>query len=200
MESDPEARQPCPCVPPRGRGRRSANWRTSRWPTARRRSRTNGGGGAPWCRSTCAAATPAASCARRWTAGEAELKLPEGSTLEWGGQFENLQRAEEKLMVVVPVTFGLILVMLLLATGSFRDVVLIATGIPLGLVGGVAALHLRGMPFTVSAAVGFIALSGVAILNGLVLVSFIRQRMDEGPRPPAGRPRGLPGAPSAPSS
>ena len=109
-----------------------------------------------------------------------ELKLPEGSTLEWGGQFENLQRAEEKLMVVVPVTFGLILVMLLLATGSFRDVVLIATGIPLGLVGGVAALHLRGMPFTVSAAVGFIALSGVAILNGLVLVSFIRQRMDEG--------------------
>ena len=75
---------------------------------------------------------------------------------------------------------GLIFMLLYLSLGSIRDVLIVATGIPLGAVGGVGALALRGMPFTVSAAVGFVALSGVAILNGLVLVTFIQQRLAEG--------------------
>ncbi len=110
----------------------------------------------------------------------AEVKLPEGYTLEWGGQFENLQRANRRLMVVVPLTLGLIFVLLYFSFGRVRDVLIVATGIPLGAVGGVAALALRGLPFTVSAAIGFIALSGVAMLNGLVLVTFIKQRLRAG--------------------
>jgi cobalt-zinc-cadmium resistance protein CzcA len=110
----------------------------------------------------------------------ADVKLPEGYTIEWGGQFENMQRANRRLMFVVPLTLGLILLLLYLSLGSIRDVLIVATGIPLGAVGGVAALALRGMPFTVSSAVGFIALSGVAILNGLVLVTFIKQRLRDG--------------------
>lgn len=111
---------------------------------------------------------------------DSEVKLPEGYTVEWGGQFENMQRANQRLMFVVPLTLGLILMLLYLSLGSIRDVLIVATGIPLGAVGGVAALALRGMPFTVSSAVGFIALSGVAILNGLVLVTFIKQRLGDG--------------------
>jgi cobalt-zinc-cadmium resistance protein CzcA len=110
----------------------------------------------------------------------AEVKLPEGYTIEWGGQFENLQRANRRLMFVVPLTLGLIFMLLYFSFGSLHDVLIVATGIPLGAVGGVAALALRGMPFTVSAAIGFIALSGVAILNGLVLVTFIKQRLRDG--------------------
>ncbi len=110
----------------------------------------------------------------------AEVRLPEGYTLEWGGQFENLQRANRRLMVVVPLTLGLIFVLLYFSFGRVRDVLIVATGIPLGAVGGVAALALRGLPFTVSAAIGFIALSGVAMLNGLVLVTFIKQRLRAG--------------------
>ncbi len=110
----------------------------------------------------------------------AQVKLPEGYTLEWGGQFENMERANQKLMFVVPLALGLILVLLYFSLGSLRDVFIVATGIPLGAVGGVLALWVRGMPFTVSSAVGFVALSGVAILNGLVLVTFIRQRLDSG--------------------
>lgn len=109
-----------------------------------------------------------------------EVKLPEGYTIEWGGQFENMERANAKLLFVVPMALGLIFALLFFSLKSLRDVCIVATGIPLGAVGGVLALFLRGMPFTVSAAIGFIALSGVAILNGLVLVSFIRQRIDAG--------------------
>jgi len=109
-----------------------------------------------------------------------EVKLPEGYTIDWGGQFENMERANRRLMLIVPVTLGLIFILLLLSLGSVRDALIVATGIPLGAVGGIALLALRGMPFTVSAAIGFIALSGVAILNGLVLVTFIRQRLEEG--------------------
>lgn len=108
------------------------------------------------------------------------MPLPPGYSLEWGGQFENMERANARLRFVVPVALGLILVLLYFSLGSFREVLLVASGIPLGAVGGVLALGARGMPFTVSAAVGFVALSGVAILNGLVLVSFIRQRLVEG--------------------
>jgi cobalt-zinc-cadmium resistance protein CzcA len=116
--------------------------------------------------------------ARNKIAGQ--VKLPEGYSIEWGGQFENMKRANARLLFVVPMALGLIFALLFFSLKSLRDVVIVATGIPLGAVGGVLALWLRGMPFTVSAAVGFIALSGVAILNGLVLVSFIRQRLDAG--------------------
>lgn len=109
-----------------------------------------------------------------------QVALPAGYTLEWGGQFENLERANQRLLLVVPLTLGLIFLLLYASLGSFRDVALVATGIPFGAVGGIAALALRGMPFTVSAAIGFIALSGVAILNGLVIVTFIRQRLRSG--------------------
>ncbi|MCU0784950.1 MAG: efflux RND transporter permease subunit [Verrucomicrobia bacterium] len=109
-----------------------------------------------------------------------QVKLPEGYSIEWGGQFENMERANAKLMFVVPMALGLIFVMLYFSLKSLRDVFIVATGIPLGAVGGVLALWLREMPFTVSAAVGFVALSGVAILNGLVLVTFIKQKLDAG--------------------
>ncbi|NGO40571.1 efflux RND transporter permease subunit [Limisphaera ngatamarikiensis] len=106
--------------------------------------------------------------------------LPPGYTMEWGGRFEHMERARRRLMVVVPVALGLVLGLLYLSLGSVRDVAIVATGIPLGAVGGVAALWLRGMPMTVSAGIGFVALSGVAVLNGLVLVTFIRQLRERG--------------------
>jgi cobalt-zinc-cadmium resistance protein CzcA len=106
-----------------------------------------------------------------------QVTLPEEYTVEWGGQFENMERANRRLKVIVPMALGLIFIMLYLSLGSVRDLLIVATGIPLGAVGGVGALALRGLPFTVSAAIGFIALSGVAILNGLVLVTFIQQRI-----------------------
>ena len=108
------------------------------------------------------------------------VMLPEGYSIEWGGQFENMERANARLRFVVPLALGLILVLLYFSLGTMRDVFIVATGIPLGAVGGLVALWLRGMPFTVSAGVGFIALSGVAILNGLVLVTFIKQKLDAG--------------------
>lgn len=110
----------------------------------------------------------------------AQVSLPEGYTLEWGGQFENMERANRKLMFVVPMALALIFVLLFFGLRTLREVLIVASGIPLGLVGGVLALWLRGMPFTVSSAIGFIALCGVAILNGLVLVTFIKQRLDQG--------------------
>lgn len=111
---------------------------------------------------------------------EDEVKMPEGYTIEWGGQFENMGRANKRLMLVVPLSLGSIFVLLFFSLKSMRQVFIVATGIPLGAVGGVAALYLRDMPFTVSAAIGFIALSGVAILNGLVLISFIQNLITEG--------------------
>jgi cobalt-zinc-cadmium resistance protein CzcA len=108
------------------------------------------------------------------------VSLPEGYSIDWGGQFENMERANRRLMFVVPMALGLILLLLYFSLRSLRDVCIVATGIPLGAVGGVLALWLRDMPFTVSAGIGFVALSGVAILNGLVLVTFIRQRLEEG--------------------
>jgi cobalt-zinc-cadmium resistance protein CzcA len=110
----------------------------------------------------------------------AQVKLPEGYTIEWGGQFENMERANQRLMFVVPMALGLIFMLLYFSLKSLREVGIVASGIPLGLVGGVLALWLRGMPFTVSSAIGFIALSGVAILNGLVLVTFIKQKLEAG--------------------
>lgn len=110
----------------------------------------------------------------------AKVKLPEGYSMDWGGQFENMERANRRLMFVVPMALGLIFVLLYFSLKSLRDVFIVATGIPLGAVGGVLALWLRDMHFTVSSGIGFIALSGVAILNGLVLVTFIKQKLDQG--------------------
>ena len=110
----------------------------------------------------------------------AEVKLPEGYTIEWGGQFENMERANRKLLFVVPMALAMIFVLLFFSLKTVREVLIVASGIPLGLVGGVLALWARGLPFTVSSAIGFIALSGVAILNGLVLVTFIKQKLDDG--------------------
>ncbi|URD36619.1 CusA/CzcA family heavy metal efflux RND transporter [Methylobacterium tardum] len=104
----------------------------------------------------------------------AEVRLPAGYEVKWGGQFENLTAARQRLAVVVPACFALILVLLLGALGSARDALIVFSAVPMALTGGVAALWLRDMPFSVSAAVGFIALSGVAVLNGLVLLSHIR--------------------------
>ena len=110
----------------------------------------------------------------------AELALPDGYLIEWGGQFENLERSQKRLAVVVPLTLALIFLLLYLSLKNLRHVLIIYTGIPLAAVGGVLALWLRGIPFSVSAAVGFIALSGIAVLNGQVLVTAIRQNLEKG--------------------
>ncbi len=110
----------------------------------------------------------------------APVALPPGGYLEWGGQFENLIAARERLSIVVPVCFLLIFLLLFSAFHSARHALLVFTGIPLGLTGGVVALWLRDMPFSISAAVGFIALSGVAVLNGLVMVSSINRLREDG--------------------
>jgi len=105
---------------------------------------------------------------------EKQVLLTPGTYLQWGGQFENLATARQRLTIVVPLCFAVIMLLLYGALGSMRDAVLVFTGVPLALVGGILALVLRGMPFSISAAVGFIALSGVAVLNGLVMVSAIQ--------------------------
>lgn len=110
----------------------------------------------------------------------AQVSLPPGTYLQWGGQFENLAAARARLTIVVPICFAVIMLLLFGALGSVRDAVLVFTGVPLALVGGILALLLRGMPFSISAAVGFIALSGVAVLNGLVMVSSIQELMRQG--------------------
>jgi len=116
-------------------------------------------------------------------AAVADVALPAGAYLRWGGQFENLQRAEKRLATVVPVVFLLIGGLLFMALRSGREALLVFSCVPLALVGGILALLLRGMPFSVSAAVGFIAVSGVATLNGLVLMQAIRERLEGGDLP-----------------
>ncbi len=108
------------------------------------------------------------------------VKLPAGYWMIWGGQFENLAAARQRLMLVVPGCFIVIILLLFSALGSARDALLVFSAVPLALTGGVLALWLRGMPFSVSAAVGFIALSGVAVLNGLVMLSFIKSLVRDG--------------------
>ena len=110
----------------------------------------------------------------------AEVKLPAGYWLDYGGTFEQLQSASKRLAIVVPVTLVLILGLLLMAFGSLKDALIIFSGVPLALTGGVLALWLRDIPLSISAGVGFIALSGVAVLNGLVMVSFIRSLREDG--------------------
>ena len=108
------------------------------------------------------------------------VEIPAGYWIEYGGTYQKLQSASERLSIVVPLTLVMIIGLLFLALGSFKDSMIIFTGVPLALTGGIFALLLRDIPFSISAAVGFIALSGIAILNGLVMVSFIRELRREG--------------------
>lgn len=109
-----------------------------------------------------------------------QLDLPAGYWLEYGGTFEQLESATKRLMIVVPVTLLLILVLLFSVFNSFKDALLIFTGVPMALTGGLIALMSRGMPLSISAAIGFIALSGIAVLNGVVMLTFIRQLREQG--------------------
>lgn len=104
-----------------------------------------------------------------------QVQLPPGYWLDYGGTFEQLESASKRLFLVVPLTLAIVLGLLMLAFNSLKDALIIFTGVPLALTGGVLALWLRGMPLSISAGVGFIALSGVAVLNGLVMLSFIRE-------------------------
>jgi cobalt-zinc-cadmium resistance protein CzcA len=115
----------------------------------------------------------------------AKVALAPGDWISWGGQFENLAAARDRLMMVVPLCFFLIFLLLYSALGAARDALIVFSAVPLALSGGVASLWLRGMPLSVSAAVGFIALSGVAVLNGLVMRSYILQLIEEGRDPRA---------------
>ncbi|OAM87382.1 CusA/CzcA family heavy metal efflux RND transporter [Termitidicoccus mucosus] len=110
----------------------------------------------------------------------AEVKLPDGYFVEYGGAFKNLQEARARLAIVVPAALALIFLLIFLAFGSVRQALVVYTGIPLAVTGGVFALWIRGLPFSISAAVGFIALSGVAVLNGVMMISFINQLREEG--------------------
>ena len=109
-----------------------------------------------------------------------QVSMPSGYYVRFGGQFENLERARTRLLIVVPLALGLVFFLLYVSSGQVMDSLRIFSGVPFALVGGVLALLARGLPFSISAAVGFIALFGVAVLNGLVLVSRIRHLRDEG--------------------
>lgn len=109
-----------------------------------------------------------------------EITMPPGYTVEFGGQFEHLERAQARFAVVVPLTLLLVFFLLYVSMRRIGDTLIVFTGIPLAAVGGVMALWIRGLPFSVSAVVGFIALSGIAVLNGQVLVSTIRRLLSEG--------------------
>jgi cobalt-zinc-cadmium resistance protein CzcA len=110
----------------------------------------------------------------------AKVKLPAGYWIGWGGQFEQLVSATQRLMIVVPIALLLIFLLLFIGLGSMPDALLVFSGVPLALTGGVAALLLRGIPLSISAGIGFIALSGVAVLNGLVIITFIEKLRKEG--------------------
>jgi heavy metal efflux system protein len=109
-----------------------------------------------------------------------EVKMPEDYIVEFGGAYKNLEQARARLMVVVPAALALIFILIFLAFGSIRQALLVYTGIPLAVTGGVLSLWLRGMPFSITAAIGFIALSGVAVLNGLVMISYFNQLREGG--------------------
>ena len=111
---------------------------------------------------------------------EAGVKLAPGYRVEWGGQYEHLQSASSRLLLVVPITFALIFLLLFITYRRVLDALRVFTGIPFAITGGVLALYLRGMPFSISAGVGFIALSGIAVLADMVMVQTIRNNLDRG--------------------
>lgn len=112
-----------------------------------------------------------------------QIELPTSYWIEWGGQFENLERASSTLAIVVPIALLLIFVLLFITFGSVSPALMIYLNIPLAATGGIIALFLRGMPFSISAGIGFIALFGIAVLNGVVLMSYIIQKRKEGKSP-----------------
>jgi len=109
-----------------------------------------------------------------------QIELPEGYSIEFGGQFKHLQKARARLAIVVPVGLGLILALVFMALGSLRQTFLVYSGIPFAVTGGVFALWLRDLPFSISAGIGFIALSGVAVLNGLMMISYFNLMRQQG--------------------
>ncbi|MEY4511025.1 MAG: hypothetical protein RLZZ450_3147 [Pseudomonadota bacterium] len=109
-----------------------------------------------------------------------DVTMPEGYHIEWGGQFENFQRASARLAVVLPVALAIIFAMLFMTFGNVRYAAAVFSGVPFALIGGIVALKLRDMPFSIPAAVGFIALCGIAVLNGVVMASEIKRRLGEG--------------------
>ena len=113
---------------------------------------------------------------------EATLRLTSAQDylIEFGGQFENLREAKARLAIVVPTALAFIFMLIFMAFGSVRQALLVYSGVPLAVTGGVVALWLRDMPFSISAAVGFIALSGVAVLNGVVMISYFNQLREQG--------------------
>ena len=111
---------------------------------------------------------------------QASVSIPPGYWTAWGGQFEQLISARQRLQIVVPMALLLIFAMLFATFGNARDALLVFTGVPLALTGGIAFLWMRGIPFSISAAVGFIALSGIAVLNGLVMLTFINRLRADG--------------------
>lgn len=111
---------------------------------------------------------------------EKEVKIPEGYFVEWGGNFKNLNKAKQRLMVLTPIALALVIAMIYMAFGSMPQTLLIFSCVPLALVGGVLNLMLLGLPFSISAGIGFIALSGIAVLNGVVLVNYFNQLRNEG--------------------
>jgi cobalt-zinc-cadmium resistance protein CzcA len=111
---------------------------------------------------------------------EQRLKVPTGYWISWGGTFEQMQSATKRLQIVVPAALFLVFMLLFAMFNNVRDGLLVFTGVPFALTGGIVALWLRGIPLSISAGVGFIALSGVAVLNGLVMIEFIRSLRDEG--------------------
>jgi len=118
-----------------------------------------------------------ADAQRRITDG---VKVPAGYWITYGGQFEQLVSATKRLTIVVPIALLLIFVLLFMSLGTFADAALVFSGVPLALTGGIAALLLRDIPLSISAGIGFIALSGVAVLNGLVIIAFIQKLRSEG--------------------
>jgi cobalt-zinc-cadmium resistance protein CzcA len=111
---------------------------------------------------------------------ESQLKLPPGYYIEYGGTFEQLQSAAQRLSILVPITLVMIFALLLMTFGSAKDAALVFSGVPLALTGGVIALLIRGIPLSITAGVGFITLSGVAVLTGVVMVAAIRDRLANG--------------------
>lgn len=109
-----------------------------------------------------------------------QIKLPDGYTIEFGGQFKNLQEARRRLTIVVPAALALIFILIFMALNSLRQSLLVLLAVPLAVTGGVFALWARGLPFSISAGVGFIALSGIAVLNGLMIITFFNQLRERG--------------------
>lgn len=159
---------------------RSSRWLPSRYRKGRTRSSRENGKRRVVVQANVRNRDISSFVAEAQEAIAAQVKMPAGYWLEWGGQFENLQAASKRLMIVVPACFFLIFMMLFTALGSTKQALMVFSGVPLAISGGIVTLLLRDMPFSISAAVGFIALSGIAVLNGLVMITYINQLREKG--------------------